>query len=338
MATSPQTAATDALAQVEIRDLRHYSAQQLRPMLLEEAALWEERLRWEYRDSIELLLQYLDSRVLPGFAAVLHGQVIGYTFCVFEGSKAVIGDVYVARDVDPEWHLADVLLSNLIEVASASPNVDRIESQMLLYEAGELVEPFLRAGFTNFPRLYQERNLRGPSGLAPKRALPSTLEVHPWTPAAYQPAAELIQAAYAGHLDAQINDQYRTLHGSLRFLHNIIRFPGCGVFDPAASWLLRDRRSQALVGVALCSRIGSELAHITQLCVAPEYRGKGLGRTLLDHCMNRLEALHYGAITLTVSEQNEPALRLYLDAGFRTRHRFDAMVRDNHFQPYKLSR
>ena len=35
----------------------------------------------------------------------------------------------------------------------------------------------------------------------------------------------------AGHIDASINDQYRSLHGSLRFLHNIVRFPGCGVFD-----------------------------------------------------------------------------------------------------------
>ena len=55
--------------QLEILDLRHFSARQLRPLLETEAAVWEDRLRWNYRSSTELLLQYLDSRILPGFVS-----------------------------------------------------------------------------------------------------------------------------------------------------------------------------------------------------------------------------------------------------------------------------
>ena len=55
-----------------------------------------------------------------------------------------------------------------------------------------------------------------------------------------QAAGELVHAAYKNHLDSQINDQYRSLHGSLRFLHNIVRFPGCGIFDVGGSLVLRD--------------------------------------------------------------------------------------------------
>ncbi len=51
--------------QLEILDLRHFSAASLRPLLEAEARLWSERLEWDYRPSANLLLQYLDSRVCP---------------------------------------------------------------------------------------------------------------------------------------------------------------------------------------------------------------------------------------------------------------------------------
>ena len=51
--------------QFELLDLRHFSAGSLRPLLDEESRVWSERLHWDYRGSADLLLQYLDSRVLP---------------------------------------------------------------------------------------------------------------------------------------------------------------------------------------------------------------------------------------------------------------------------------
>ena len=66
---------------------------------------------------------------------------------------------------------------------------------------------------------------------------------------------------------ACINDQYRSLHGSLRFLHNIVRFPGCGVFEAESSWVLRDRRDGCPGGndalFAGCARRG---AHHSDMC------------------------------------------------------------------------
>lgn len=50
--------------QLEIFDLRHFSAGSLRPLLDAESLVWSERLHWDYRSSADLLLQYLDSRVL----------------------------------------------------------------------------------------------------------------------------------------------------------------------------------------------------------------------------------------------------------------------------------
>src|ERR1035438_5963930 len=81
-------------ASIEILDLRHFAAPVLRPVLDAEGEVWKQRLHWDYHVSANLLMQYLDSHMLPGYAALVAGQVTGYTFCIYEETKAVIGDVF----------------------------------------------------------------------------------------------------------------------------------------------------------------------------------------------------------------------------------------------------
>ena len=83
------------------------------------------------------------------------------------------------------------------------------------------------------------------------------------------------------------------------------------------------------MGMILCSRIAHDVAHITQICIAKAYRGQGLGRALLQHCMAQLRRAGFSAVTLTVTESNEQAVKLYEELGFFVRHRFDAMVYDS---------
>ena len=317
--------------QLEILDIRHFSARQLRSLLESEAGVWEQRLRWNYRASTELLLQYLDSHVLPGFVALDRGRICGFTFCVYEGNKAVVGDAYaVAGDQEQALQITHMLLRHLLELLLHSPHINRIESQLLLYDAGSVDETFRQFGFTLHPRLFMEYNFEAaiPAEVHPAPAMPENVELSVWSSDHYQLAAELIHDAYTGHIDAQINDQYCSLHGSLRFLHNIVRFPGCGVFDATNSWVLRDTRTGTLAGIVLCSRVAEEIAHITQLCVAKNWRGHHLGRALLKHCMGHLAQSGFTSITLTVTEANRPAVSLYESLGFSTRHRFEAMVLD----------
>src|ERR1039457_3452323 len=318
-------------SQIEVLDLRHFSARQLRPLLEREAEVWRVRLRWDYKSSTELLLQYLESRILQGFVALDRGRVCGYTFCVYEGHKAVIGDAFAAgHRTMGDANATRVLLTHALEMLRHSPAVDRVESQLLLFDAGEFADLFAGPEFTVYPRLFLECDLGRPGALpaadVPAQDIPADLELLPWTPQDYQAAAELIYACYVGHTDAQINDQYRSLHGSLRFLHNIVRFPGCGIFEANFSWMLRDRRSRALVGMILSSRVAPQVAHITQLCVAKAYRGRGLGRALLRQSAETLRSEEFEAITLTVTEANVPAVKLYERLGFSLRHRFDAMA------------
>jgi ribosomal protein S18 acetylase RimI-like enzyme len=321
-------------SEIEVLDLRHFSARQLRPLLEREAEVWRERLRWDYRSSTELLLQYLESRILHGFVALDQGRVCGYTFCVYEGHKAVIGDAFATghRSMS-DAETTQVLLVHMLEMLRHSPAVERVESQLLLFHAGEFAGLFKGPEYTIYPRLFLECNIQVHSNRhAPGRGTPAELEMTPWTPQDYQAAGELIYACYAGHTDAKINDQYRTMHGSLRFLHNIVRFPGCGVFEPGFSWMLRERHNGALVGMILCSRVAADVAHVTQLCILPSHRGQGLGRVLLAHSTDTLREARFEAITLTVTEVNRQAVKLYEDFGFSLRHRFDAMALDTRYK------
>jgi ribosomal protein S18 acetylase RimI-like enzyme len=322
-------------SEIEVLDLRHFSARQLRPLLERETRVWRERLRWDYSSSIELLLQYLESRILQGFVALDRGRVCGYTFCVYEGHKAVIGDAFAAgHRTLGDAETTRTLLVHILEMLRHSPMIDRVESQLLLYGAGEFADIFSGPEFTVYPRLFLECELRRLARGARPDELPPQLVLTQWTPQDYQAVGELIYACYTGHADAQINDQYRSLHGSLRFLHNIVRFPGCGVFEPNFSWVLRDQQNGQLVGVVLCSRVGAGVVHITQLCIAQAQRGHGLGGLLLRQSAESLQRAGFEAITLTVTEANDAAVRLYERFGFALKHRFDAMVLDTRYKPY----
>lgn len=316
----------DSALQLEILDLRHFSASSLRPVLEAESRVWSERLRWDYRSSADLLLQYLDSHVLPGYVAVENGRISGYAFCVYEDRKAVIGDVFslsgYAADVEAQ------LLLHLVELLQHSPGIDRIESQLLLHPHGQHAEIFRRAGFKLFRRLFMELDLPA-FRKAPRQApLPDGLVLHTWRESDFHPAGYLIADAYEGHLDSFINDQYRSVAGSLRFLHNIVRFPGCGLFDPASSRSLTRAADNSLAGALLCSRVSEEVGHVTQVCVAKNHRRHGLGALLIEDCAENLCARRFRALTLTVTEENVGAVELYRKIGFVETHSFDAMVWD----------
>ena len=84
-----------ARSPLEILDLRHFSSVDLRPLLEDETQVWSRLLSWDYSGSAEMILRYVDAKILPGYAAVDRGRVFGYSFFVYEGSKGVIGDLYV---------------------------------------------------------------------------------------------------------------------------------------------------------------------------------------------------------------------------------------------------
>ena len=278
-------------------------------------------------------MQYLDSHMLPGYAAIEAEQAVGYIFSVYEETKAVIGDVFAVpdrpdlpRDSAPPAHaIEDTLLRHLLELLLNSPNVDRIESQLLIHPAGTHAEIFRNAGFQVFRRFFMVQPLNGHWAM-PRVELPGNLELRVWSEEDLTPAARLICEAYREHPDSVINDQYRTVGGSMRFLNNIVRYAGCGTFSAPVSHVVVDKTRREPVAMILGSRVSPQSGHITQVCVHPDYRRMGLARMLLaiaSFCFMRQGATE---ISLTVTEANAHAVELYEAEGYNAAHIFDAAV------------
>jgi ribosomal protein S18 acetylase RimI-like enzyme len=314
---------------VEILDLRHFASADLRPLLEEESSLWIESLAWDYSSSADMILRYLDAKILPGYAALERGRLLGYCFFVYEGNKGVVGDLYASSSGNHTTaspaEVENRLVEHVIATLQQSPGIHRIEAQLLIHGSGEAAAPFVQEGFRRYPRLFMKLPLRQPAP-NPGRPLPPGIEIRRWSDQDYQPAAGLITAAYRGHIDSDINDQYRTVTGSLRFLNNIIRFPGCGVFDEASSFVAFHRPTHSNIGLILCSRVKDDAGHVTQVCLLPEYRRHGIGEHLIAATRDVLRSRGFALLTLTVTQANERAVQLYERLGFSLSRVFDAFV------------
>jgi ribosomal protein S18 acetylase RimI-like enzyme len=311
---------------VEILDLRHFSSADLRALLDEETRVWSRMLSWDYNGSADMILRYVDAKILPGYAAIERGRIIGYSFFVYEGGKGVIGDLFVAHGnwAEDGQEIDRRLLTHVIETLQQSPGIHRVEAQLLVHDTGVVAPPFLEQGFSRHPRLFMVLSLA--NSLTKPPAGQPALEIRPWSEQDYQGAAAVITAAYRGHVDSQINDQYRTLSGSLRFLNNIVRFPGCGLFDAESSFVAMQRGTRNMIGLILCSRVRYDVGHVTQVCVLPEYRSRGIGEILLAATAGNLRRRKFTLLSLTVTEANHRAVDLYKRLGFTTTRVFDAFV------------
>lgn len=307
---------------MQIVDLRTLQSRSLEGLFQEEIRHWREELHWDYRSSIELIRRFIDSRALGGYAALDKDVPVGYGFYVLEDHKGLIGGLFVSSRC-AQRQATQALLSEMLGALRGTPRLERIEAQLMPF-GSELDPAFLSQHFRLHPRQFMllslaESNLCG-------KTLSNGLRIDPWSDRAFEPAARLIQLAYANHVDSQINDQYRSEAGSLKFLRNIVLLPGCGQFLPEASFLVRPATGDRLIGMILTSTVAEGVGHTTQVCVMPGHHGHGIGRQLMEHSIQALRRRHYDSLSLTVTAVNKHAVDLYEHLGFRPLKTFAAGV------------
>jgi ribosomal protein S18 acetylase RimI-like enzyme len=176
-----------------------------------------------------------------------------------------------------------------------------------------------------FDRLFLAMDLNQTATLAPK-PVRRGIFFEPWEERFQEASAQLIAAAYRGHVDSHINDQYRSTAGARRFLYNIVQYPGCGTFFRPASFIAFDFHTDGACGLCLTSLVAPEVGHITQICVSPELRHTGVGYELLGRALRTLRQHGCRRASLTVTGSNENAVELYRRVGFRTMREFAAYV------------
>lgn len=308
----------------QLLELANVTIDEFDPLLDEEIQTWRESFDWDFRPSAELLRRFLQVRSLSGYALRRDRSLIGYAYHVCEGRKGLIGDFYLRRQfAEPENEV--MLLGATVQGLMLSPGIHRIECQLLLmHVAGNQILPFhrfLKCYDRYFMRVSRETVL----ALEPKTpALRVTFL--PWSDRFSEETAQLVTAAYRGHIDSEINDQYRTIPGARHFLSNIIQFPGCGYFSPKASLVAVDANSGRICGACLASLVSNNSGHITQLCILPGVRGARLGYELMRQSLVKLGELGCNSMSLTVTCSNVEAVRLYESVGFTSLGIFPALV------------
>jgi ribosomal protein S18 acetylase RimI-like enzyme len=304
-------------------DLRRLSSRDLESLLQEETAAWRNELEWDFDKSADLVRRFVDLRALNGSALVEDGHVVGYLYYVLEDNKGLVGDLYVRRELrTPERE--NRLLEWALEAIMACPPINRIESQlmMLRYHADRPIPRADCAG--SYARNFMRVDLR--RSPLPEGRIRRPMYLERWSDHYQEPAAHLIAAAYSGHIDSSINDQYRTAAGARRFLYNIVQYPGCGTFFRPASFAAFEAANGRLCGISLASLVAPDCGHITQICVSPAVRGTGIGYALLRQSLTVLRDIGCHSASLTVTSANDDAVRLYERVGFHIMRHFSAYV------------
>jgi len=305
-------------------DLRQVRAEDLDPLLEEETGRWERELDWDFRPSADLVRRFVRMQALSGYVLAAGRQVVGYCYYVSEERKGLIGDLYVMDDWSrPE--LEAQLLTAVLRAMFATPQVKRVESQLMMLSGAVRERMPFREWLRPFTRNFMMADLKGARELPEGRAAAGTM-FERWHEREHEQGARLIARAYQGHVDAEINDQYRNVSGARRFLTNIVQYPGCGSFFQQGSYVALDTVTGQLLGLSLASLVAFDVGHITQVCVDPAVRGTGVGYELMRHCMNALAESGCRKVSLTVTASNTGAIALYERLGFRTHRCFDAIV------------
>ncbi|MEK6289321.1 MAG: GNAT family N-acetyltransferase [Acidobacteriota bacterium] len=324
---SVPTMATAALINPEINivPLANADLAALEKLFDEECAEWLDLLKWDYKGASMLIRDVTRQRQLLGFVAMSGNATIGFAYYVIEGSRCSIGDIYVSRPwrgIGVDRELAAAVLDRLDRL----PRLRRIESQCVgigNYEADAL---FQTRGFERLERNYMLLEL-GPDKNSGPRADSTGISLRQWQQIDFGDAKRVINRSYRGTHDSRINGQYRTEEGCGELLTILTDHIWCGDFLPQAS-RVAFRRSDAMAGVLIASRVSRGVGHIGQISVLPAHQGRGIGRLMIASSLSEFRRMGFKSITLAVTGANTKAFHLYETCGFRTIHSFPVFYRE----------
>jgi len=306
---------------MRVEPLSSLKSVEMRNLLREERYEWNRQLNWDYSESQRIIAGMLETRTLPGFVAVEENQCVGYVFYLDNSGKGLLGACFVSSRYQGR-EIENLLLSKAIEALKSDSAIQRIESQFISLSEWRIRDCFSLHEFECFERIFMIRS----SELDPIAPSPEPFEIRQWSAGDLGEAAGLTVEAYKEGVDRRITFHYQSEPECRRFLENLILRPGCGIFLPEAAFSAVDRSSGRLLGYVLSSRISHRDGHIPQIVVAVDSQGRGIGSALLRRAIRKLGLSGCTSTSLSVSQANLSAVRLYQKLGFVRRVQFPTFV------------
>lgn len=309
---------TTETSEAEIVDLVGLRPEHLESLWAEERRLWQNVLLWDTTPSISVIRDAVKRRSLAGRAIRVADEVVGCSYYIVDGQRAVLGSFMLAPGARVRA-IGLPLAASLIASVQGEGAVTRVESQFIPFDLPWLRDAFLAKGFRENDRAFLRRTLKASASSCSGSHL---FEFKPWSSSYLSRAALLMQQAHDGRVDAEMNELYRNPEGCRTLLENILQLQGCGKPIPLASSVAQRPESRMLSGFIVATEISPRHAHLAQVAVSPVAQGLGLGKVLLGRAIDALTRAGYLTVSLMVSETNDRAFSLYQSLGFQTVLRF----------------
>lgn len=281
----------------------------MRPLLHAECTRWAVDLGWDLARDWAAVEPARRSGLLPGWVAkASDGHIAGWAFAADALDRRQIGAL-VADDAGvAECLLRDGVLAGVEALGGFIRTTPTVNAEV-----------FKSLSLSPQPYHYLVRQLGygEPFGKA-------ELSEQTWQDADAEPVADLLRQAYAADRSLRPFARVGTHEDWCDYVDALTRRPGCGVFSPESSVVVRE--GDSVRGVALVTSVGPTTAHLAQMAVAPAARARGLGAELLAEAARRASrGLRASRLSLLVSDANPTACRLYARAGFSAEGEFLAL-------------
>jgi ribosomal protein S18 acetylase RimI-like enzyme len=319
----------------EIIDIRRFEPKDFSTLMEAESKAWIERMRWDFGASARVINACLRDKRLSGYALAEQGKIRGYCFFFYDHEKGIIGDLFVHPDWGGQGYERE-LLEHTLETLLGTPGLRRVEAQLPHYEREDLESCFASRHFRSFLRRFMSLSLEcrrhnlsnGPQAGSTVNQpwIREDIQLISWDRRYNDEAASMLYQAYMKHVDAQINDQYDSVLGATRLVENIFNNQGCGDFMARVSRMALHRPSQRLAGILTVTTVRALTAHIPQVGVGPAFQGMGIGTAMMEAAFRDLAEEGYEQVTLTVTDSNAGAVRLYERLGFESFKNFGAFT------------
>ena len=304
-----------------LRDWREADPAAVHACYERERQHWLDGLSWDTTWTWATVEQARFARGLPGFLAIDGaGRVEGWTFYVVDDGVLHIGGLVADSDAATRSLLDGVLHGSQQTGAEAT-------ACFMLDRAEGLCTALEQHGFT-VERFHYLSLALDPSGSRPE---PEGQDGHllpdAWRDGDLERVAALLQASYA----PDAGRHFAPTGNWEKYTTGLVEQAGCGVFDTTLTRVVRG--DAGVRGAVLVTTVSPSAAHIAQIAVHPDWRGRGFASHLLREAADRSARAGKTELTLLVSEQNEPAQRLYASLGFAQKATFLAARREELHAP-----
>ena len=296
-----------------IQDWRDVSPDVMRPLYDAEQARWASSLGWDFQPTATIAEAARVRGELPGLVVWDRAAVAGWAFYVVSQGLIQIGGV-VARRASVARDLLGAILDSSDAAHATGISCFAFPSSPALASA------LVRLRFEVRRQLYLAQDLRAPEPALPtpmSRSAESVgLTYRSWSPDDAAETVRLLARSYAGSPAGRCFAPSGQLDEWVHYVRGLLGTGVCGTLAPFASLVVGSADTPRPVGGVLTTVIDPETAHIAQVAVDPDWRGRRIGEHLIRSAGAAARDAGYRRLTLIVDEHNQPARALYDRLGF----------------------